>query len=112
MALEGRELKKLLTQVVKALERSAEATENMLALATAETEATMEPGPPVCPNCGRVDPVVTQIQEGGEGRLSEFVIVGETHCCNKTVYAVPAGLDTFLHAEMAVAWMNERKGGR
>lgn len=104
MELSGRDLKKLLTSAVKALERNAEATEEMLKIANSEQLVTQEPGPPVCPHCGKVDPEITDVSEsGGSGFLSGFVIVGETHCCNKTLYAVPFVYDTFTSAEMAQA---------
>lgn len=111
MGLEGRVMKELLTQAVDALNRSANATEKMLELASKETATLAEPGLPVCPHCGQLNPVVTQLGAGGSGPIADFVLMAETHCCNKTVYAVPLSFDTFVNKEMALAWLSE-KGGK
>lgn len=107
----GREIAKALEPVVQALERSAKANEDLLTLATQEQIVMAEPGPPVCPFCGRLDPEVTQVAADGDGPLGDFVMAAEAHCCNKVLYAVPLGFDTFTRIEMAQDALTQRKGG-
>lgn len=77
----GRELE-LLAKGVTALERIAAAFER-------EESVEIEGVPPsVCPFCETQNPTVTQLGVG-VGPVDEFVLVGETHCCNKTVFCVP-----------------------
>lgn len=107
----GRELndlKKTINKAVDALERSATANEQLLELATKEQLVSVEPGPPVCPWCGRVDPEITETGNGGSGTLSGFIVMGETHCCNHTIIAVPIGFDTFQSVEQAQAVISEK----
>jgi len=98
--------------LVAAVLRNAEATEAMLALAKEEQIVMSEPGPPQCPHCGKLDPEITELGEkGGSGKLSEFVIAGETHCCNRPIYAIPIGFDTTVSLEMVQDIMT-MKGGK
>lgn len=108
--MEGRDLKILLRDAVKELRRNADATEKMVELAQAEPTFMIETGPPVCPHCGRLNPEVTDVGAGGSGPLGDFVMVGETHCCNKTLYAVPIGFETFPQVELAQDALNRRGG--
>lgn len=111
MELVGRD-RKMIERAVDALERNAEATEKMLALAQTDVAEMAEVGPPVCPHCGRLNPVVTQLGADGAGPLGDFVMVAETHCCNRTLYAVPHAFDTAISLDLAQALLNERKGGK
>lgn len=99
-------------RLIAAVERNAEATEQMLALAKEEQIVMAEPGPPVCPHCGKLDPEVTELDAGGSGQLSDFVMRGETHCCNRILYALPLGWDTTTTPEMAADILTIRKGGK
>lgn len=110
MPSEGRETERLLRGAVQALERNAQATEKMLAIAERE-QIQMEYAPPLCPGCGKIDPVVTQLEGDGSGKLSEFVMKGETHCCNRTVYAIPTGFNTTDNMNMVDEIFNHMKGG-
>jgi hypothetical protein len=98
-------------RLIAAVERNAEATEQMLTLAKEEQIVMAEPGPPVCPFCGKLDPEVTELGSGGSGKLSEFVIRAETHCCNRILYALPVGWDTTTTPEMAADIQTIKKGG-
>ena len=100
-------------RLISAVERVADANEKLLAIAEEEQITMSEPGPPVCPHCGKLDPIVTQLgAEGGSGELSEFVMRAETHCCQKVLYAVAVGWDTTTHVELAADILKIKKGGR
>ncbi len=103
----------VLEQLVSAVERNAVATEKMLAIAEQEQIIMQEPGPPVCPHCGKLDPVVTELpgEAGGSGKLSDFVVRCETHCCNRVVFAIPNGWDTAVSQELAEDILKIKKGG-
>lgn len=108
--MDGRELKKGLAPLVEAVTRQAEAGEALLALAKEEQIVMAEAGPPVCPHCGALDPMVTETGAGGEGPLSHFVMVGETHCCNKPIYAIAEGWVTVPNQDLAVAYLSTKGG--
>lgn len=93
-----------------ALERNASATEAMLAIAEKEQMVMAEPGPPLCPFCNTLDPEVTQIKQGGSGKLNELVMAFETHCCNHTIYAIPDSLMTVGSIEAANQVIAMKKG--
>jgi hypothetical protein len=93
-------------RVVLALERIAAAFENT------EEEVVQEGAPPsVCPFCGTENPTVSQLGIGA-GPVDEFVLIGETHCCNRTVYGVPVQMliapDRTTVDELQIA----KKGGK
>jgi hypothetical protein len=111
MGVLGRDEKQLVGRLVEALERSADASEKLLSIAEQEQLVMTEPGPPVCPNCGKVNPTVTQLEADGAGPLGEFVMVAECHHCNRTIYAVPIGFDTVTTKELAGDVLNQRRAG-
>ena len=94
---------------VEAMERLAIATENMLKLAEREEMVMMEPGPTQCPGCGVPNPEITQLQAGSSGRIDEYVLIGETKCCNRVIYAVPTSFSAFTEREHALAILNEKR---
>ena len=99
--------------LISAVERNAVATEDMLKLAKEEQLVMQEPGPAICPHCGKLDPVITELQQQGEagsGPLSEFVIAGETHCCNRVIYAVPVAFDCLPDLNLVADFL-KMKGG-
>ena len=49
----------------------------------------LETGPPVCPHCEEMNPVVHVEESGGSGLLSEFVIRAHCKNCNRVFYALP-----------------------
>jgi hypothetical protein len=116
--MEGREVRELrqavergVKQVVTALERGAKANEALLELAKSEQaafNAGWEPGPPICPSCGAADPEVEQVETGGSGPLSHFIFVGETRCCQRTIYGVPQGWSLFDNREIVKDFVQQR----
>lgn len=107
MDKEGRDIFKAIT---KHLDRQATAAEKLLELAERE-EMTVERGPSICPGCGKLNPTVTQLEGDGSGPLDEFVLKGETHCCNKTVYAIPDAWAVVNHRDEASSLLELQKGG-
>lgn len=108
MADKGGE-EEMLKAAVAALERQATASEKLLELAEREEIVGVEPGPSVCPNCGALNPEVTPLQDGGSGPLDTFVLMVETHCCNKTMYCIPDAWLIVRHKDEATSLM-EMKG--
>jgi len=49
----------------------------------------METGPPNCPHCDRVNPVIRVEESGGTGLMAEFVIQARCEHCGNTFYALP-----------------------
>ena len=49
----------------------------------------METGPPVCPHCDKVNPVIRVEESGGTGLMAEFVIKCQCQTCGNLFYAVP-----------------------
>lgn len=111
MSVLGREERNLIQRGIVALERNAEATEKMLAIAEQEQLVMTEPGPPVCPHCGKLDPEITQLEADGSGPLGHFVVVAECHHCNRTFYAIPIGFDTVTTKDLAADVLNQRRAG-
>jgi hypothetical protein len=89
----------LIERGVKALERLAGANEEIIKIAN-EEKFTVEEGSSTCPYCGKLNPEVTQLGSGGSGPVSEFVLVAETHCCNRTVYCVPVSIQILPNEAM------------
>jgi hypothetical protein len=93
-------------RVVIALERSADANEKLLEIANNE-QLILDEGPVVCPHCGAQDPIVTPREEGGSGPLSEFVVIADTNCCARVIYAVPSSYVVFDKQKTVEAYMME-----
>jgi hypothetical protein len=76
-------------KVVGLLERVAVAQEELNSLARGETETAMFlPG--VCPHCNTTNPRIVN-DRGGDGLMSEFVLVAKCQHCDKTLYALAQG---------------------
>jgi len=87
----GREDKQLLRRAVTALEKLAE-----------DPILEIEGGPPICPNCHTMNPVVVTEVQSGQGPLSEFAIALECTSCGSSFFAVPlewALFTTYQEAE-------------
>jgi hypothetical protein len=79
--LEGRErdVMSLLIRATVALEKLAE-----------EPIVEMEVGPPVCPHCNYLNPMVThEPSDGATGRLHEFFVPFSCGKCDQEFFAVP-----------------------
>lgn len=115
MDLTGRELEEAIRQgtlpLEKALKRNAKASEALLDIAKQETvQFEVEAGPPVCPKCGAINPVVFHEEEAGSGPLNEMLFKFEMHCCNSTVYGVPEGWAMTMQVEEAADLIQQRAG--
>jgi hypothetical protein len=115
MTLTGRELEEAIRQGIlpleKALKRNAKASEELLDIAKQETmQIEVEAGPPVCPNCGVLNPTIYMEQEAGSGPLNEMIFKFEMHCCNKTVYAVPEGWQMSVLMQEVIDIIQQRAG--
>jgi hypothetical protein len=75
----------ILGRGVQALERAAEALERL----AEDPVVQIETGPPVCPHCEQMNPLVRVDESSAQGKLGEFVI--QAHClhCNSVIYGVP-----------------------
>lgn len=101
--------------MAEAMERQADATEALLALAKADQAAMLEtetaPQPSVCPGCRVINPVVTQIDAGGgSGPLDQSFFVVETHCCNRRAFAIPVEMMTTLDEDTLREVLAEKGG--
>lgn len=81
--------------------RSAEAQEQLIELATEERKIEFKPTPPFCPHCQAIDPVVGSA--GGEGKMSDFVLVARCGECGNVLYAVPDGWQVYSTDDAARA---------
>jgi hypothetical protein len=97
---------KQLAALVVAVERQATAAEKLLELAEREELVGVEPGPSVCPGCGRLNPEITPLQNDGSGPLDNYVLIAETHCCNSTVYCVPDTWSVVTHKDEALSLLH------
>lgn len=71
----------LLGRIADASERTAKAQEDLITLATEERDSVSDTAfPPHCPQCGMFDPPV--VNKGGNGKMSEFVLVAKCMNCN------------------------------
>lgn len=84
----GREELGLLERLARATERNADASENLIKLAEEERNVQIEAPPPFCPSCSRVDPVIN-MEQSGEGTLSDFVMKVLCAACNTEFFAIP-----------------------
>ena len=97
MTYTGREVERLvakgeaaLERIARAVEKGVELNEKMLALAT-EEPMTIEPGPPVCPFCGMLNPTVHSQERAGSGPMAEMVLILICGNCDMSFVAVPDG---------------------
>jgi hypothetical protein len=71
-------LEETLNRIAVACERMAE-----------DPVIQMETGPPACPHCDRINPVIKVEESGGTGLMAEFVIQAKCEHCGKVFYALP-----------------------
>lgn len=85
----GRDVQLVLEHtLVPVLERIAVANEELIRLATEERDIEDTTAPPHCPHCHQFDPVVGS-QGGGEGHMSDFVLVAKCGSCGEVLYGLP-----------------------
>lgn len=71
------EANELLERIAVACERMAE-----------DPVIQMETGPPACPSCGVMNPVIHVAESGGSGPMAEFVIKARCTSCGNPFYAL------------------------
>ena len=76
-------LEETLNRIAVACERMAE-----------DPVVEMETGPPACPHCDRMNPVIRVEESGGTGLMAEFVIQAKCEHCGNTFYALPLQYQT------------------
>jgi hypothetical protein len=111
--MDDRMIMALVEKAANALERSAVANENLLHLAEEQSKSLeWENPPPVCPFCFKTNPEVTP-EENDEthGPISDFVFVGQLHCCGRKVYGIPLGMTLLPTIEAARLLMTEQRTG-
>lgn len=99
-------------RVIEALERVASSNERLAAANERIIELAVEErsvdsilsgehlyDAPVCPHCGAINPDTQS--NGGEGKLSEFVLVTPCGSCGEIFYAVPIGYRIFDNRDQA-----------
>lgn len=99
MEQDERDIVRFLERSATALERLADANERLNELATEERSDREREGELIaessvvgtlaCPSCGENDPYTRS--QGGEGRLSEFVLASPCGTCGAVMYAIPTG---------------------
>src|SRR4051812_5452577 len=101
-----------IVKIKEPAERIAVALERMVEMTKQEIESQGQEGAPPseCPHCGMLNPTMTQLRLGS-GPVDDFVLVGETHCCNKTVFAVPVQMVIAPNVEAALEIQSIKKGG-
>lgn len=88
----------LVERIAVALERNASASEKLIDLATEERDSGASMlGPPACPHCGRLDPVIRN--EGGEGNFSDFVLIAVCLSCGHNFIATAQGWLTYRNKQ-------------
>lgn len=90
----------LLVRAVEALEQLAR-----------DPVIEIESGPPICPSCNRVNPVVDVFEGGGRGRLYEAFTVAECSGCHQKLYIVPMHMEIFTDLNELQLEIEKRKGG-
>ena len=74
-----------MSRLEETLQRIAVACEKM----AEDPVIEMETGPPACPHCDRVNPVIRVEESGGTGLMDEFVIQAKCEHCGHVFYALP-----------------------
>jgi hypothetical protein len=95
----------ILGRGVSALERAADALEHL----AQDPVIQIEGGPPFCPHCERINPVVRVEESSAQGPLADFII--QAHCvhCNSVFYALPVNWECLKTTEEAKQALQERE---
>lgn len=94
-------------RVEELLERGVAALETLASDPIVEYEA----GPPICPHCGKYDPVVEiPANDGIGGPLSQFVSQALCTNCDKIMFIVIESYSMHRDRDMAIAEITERAG--
>lgn len=87
--MDSRREEELLERQTIAVERQADAYDKLVDIATREEMIVAEPGPSICPHCGKLNPTITVLDNDGSGPIDEYLLAAETHCCNRPIFAIP-----------------------
>ncbi len=93
------------------LERQAVALERLADEAERQPVFEFQPGPPVCPHCGKFSPNVGVSESDGIGALAEIFLVLECQECHTTFYAVPEGWTMCENRDALQVVIEDKKGG-
>lgn len=91
------EIRGLLERGVSALERLSE-----------DPVIQMQVGPPVCPHCDKMNPMVQVKESEAEGPLGEFVIRATCMTCMNEFFALPAQWECARTKDQASQILMER----
>jgi hypothetical protein len=89
--------RRLLERGIEAIERLAE-----------DPVIQIETGPPLCPFCERVNPVIRVGESENTGALAEFVIRAHCQHCNNVFYGIPLHWSTVKTTEEVREIISER----
>jgi hypothetical protein len=90
--------------LVTLLERGVSALEKL----AADPVIDVPVKPPVCPNCGRMNPSVRVQESEATGPLFEFVIMCECLSCHHPFYAIAEGWNCLANIEHVKQLISER----
>ena len=90
------------------MERGVSALEKIAADMDEDTVLKVETGPPVCPNCEKMNPNVRVHEAEATGALAEFLIQAQCLSCNKVFYALPYQWQTTKTVNEAELLMREK----
>lgn len=105
----GRETIDPVQRLIKAVERLADANEEIVKLAKQDEVPVIEmtPGPAYCPHCGEHNPRIVS-RSGGDGMMAEFVLSAECQKCGLPFYATVEGWQVFKSVDEV---REHQKGG-
>lgn len=96
--LEGKETINPLERIANALEKLA-----------ADPEVEIEVGPPICPHCGKLDPIVQLAeQEASRGPMSQLIVDGVCTECGHQLFIVIESYSVHRNRTTAGSEINER----
>lgn len=94
--------------IPESLARIADSLEKL----TSEPEVEIESGPPICPHCGKLDPVViVEPDEGGTGEMSQIVIPCRCTECGQPIYIAIDSYSVHQTVETLKTELEMRKAG-
>lgn len=92
-------------EMMKYLERIASGIEKL----AEDPVINIESGPPVCPNCERMNPEIRVSESEARGPLGEYVIQAQCLSCNEIFYAIPQMWLTVKNMSEVRMEMEDRK---
>lgn len=96
--MENNRLEELLERIANGVERLAE-----------DPVVEIETGPPVCPACGRFNPVISVRENEAQGPISEYLLHCSCNSCGQRFYALPVMWQMFNTRQEIEAALQERR---